>query len=208
MKKINLSIIILILISSISFAKTYTVLTYNKDPNGNKMAYYPPVLKINKGDTVIFVPTDKGHNAEAIRGATPNKIKFKSKVSKVFQFTFNEDGTYLFKCTPHYTMGMIGTILVGNYKVNMKDVLNTKLKPKSKQRLINDWKIVGMKYEDDGKYSADEKMLNSIAKKFITKDAVKKAVDNGGSNVSGVKIYKEIIFPKGVSTLEEYKNLQ
>lgn len=206
MKKIQLSFLILILSFSFSLAKTYTVLTYNKDPNGNKMSFYPPVLKIKKGDTVIFVPTDKGHNAQTIRGATPKKVKFKSKVSKTFQFTFNEDGTVLYKCTPHYTMGMIGTILVGDYKVNFNDVINSKLKPKSMKRLKDDWNVVGLKLEENGFSKANNKKLNSIASKFITKDAVKKAVEEN-SDASGVKIYKEIILPKGVSTLEEYKKL-
>ena len=58
----------------------------NKGEEG-KMVFEPSFIKANKGDTIIFLPTDKGHMAASIKGMIPKGAKsFKSKINKKFKF--------------------------------------------------------------------------------------------------------------------------
>jgi pseudoazurin len=67
------------------------------------------------GDTIRFVPTDKGHNAESIKGMIPDGAEsFKSKFGEEISVTLDKEGVYGVKCTPHYGMGMVALIEVGN----------------------------------------------------------------------------------------------
>jgi pseudoazurin len=99
-------------------AKDVQVRMLNKG-NGRAMVFSPEVVKIAPGDTVTFVATDKGHNAEIIStmipaGATP----FKGKMNQNLTVKFSKPGTYGFKCMPHYGMGMVGAVIVGNGSSN------------------------------------------------------------------------------------------
>ena len=53
--------------------------------------------------------------------------------------TFNLPGVYLYKCTPHGNMGMMGLIIVGNNFDNLANIEQVKLSRVAKsvlQRLI------------------------------------------------------------------------
>ncbi len=43
----------------------------NKGADGTTMVFEPALTKIAVGDTVTFVATDRGHNAETIPGMLP-----------------------------------------------------------------------------------------------------------------------------------------
>ena len=84
------------------------------------MVFEPAYLEVAPGDTVTFVPTDKGHNAESIDGMTPDGAEaFKSKMNKEVSVTFDQEGVYGYKCMPHYGMGMVGIVAVGNAGENL-----------------------------------------------------------------------------------------
>lgn len=78
------------------------------------MQFEPAFLQIAPGDTVTFVPTDKSHNAESIEGMLPEGAEpFKGKINEEISVTFEEEGVYGVKCTPHYAMGMVALVQVG-----------------------------------------------------------------------------------------------
>ncbi|MDZ4066689.1 MAG: plastocyanin/azurin family copper-binding protein, partial [Tabrizicola sp.] len=57
---------------------------------------------------------DKGHNVEGIEGMLPEGVQgFKSDMGKDYVLTLTAEGLYGVKCTPHYTMGMVGLIQAG-----------------------------------------------------------------------------------------------
>jgi pseudoazurin len=86
----------------------------NQDNAGNRMAFEPGFLKVDVGDTVKFVPTDKGHNVESILDVWPEGVPpIRSPFSREVVFTPEKDGLYVFKCMPHYGMGMIVLVQVG-----------------------------------------------------------------------------------------------
>ena len=73
------------------------------------MVFEPALTKIAAGDTVKFIPTDKGHNAETIRGMLPEGgEEFKGKINEEIDVTFTVPGVYGIKCLPHHAMGMVG----------------------------------------------------------------------------------------------------
>lgn len=98
-----------------AFAETHEVQMLNKHPDDKKKrnVFVPAVIKIKPGDTVKFVSGSKGHNTESIKGMIPEGGKpWKSKISRDFEVTFDQPGIYGYRCTPHYTLGMVGIVIV------------------------------------------------------------------------------------------------
>jgi pseudoazurin len=86
----------------------------NKGADG-VMVFEPAFVKIAPGDTVKFVSTDKGHNAESIKGMHPEgAAPFVGKNNEDIAVKFEQEGVYGIKCLPHYGMGMVAMIVVGN----------------------------------------------------------------------------------------------
>lgn len=116
-------------------AATFEVRMVNKNAEGMAWQFEPAFLKISPGDTVIFVPTDKGHNSEAIVEVTPDGIApWKGKINEPISITYDRAGVYAYKCLPHAALGMVGVIQVGD-EVTSVDLRNMKLAGKGKQRL-------------------------------------------------------------------------
>jgi pseudoazurin len=85
----------------------------NKGTEG-LMVFEPALVKVEPGDTVNFVATDKGHNAETIKGMLPDGAAvFAGKNGKDNSVKFDQSGIYGIKCAPHYGMGMVAMIVVG-----------------------------------------------------------------------------------------------
>ena len=122
-----------LLFSSLSHAAEFEVKMLNKGEKG-AMVFEPAFIQAMPGDTVKFIPSTKGHNVESIKGMLPEGVKkFKSKFNKEFVLTVEEDGLYGIKCSPHYGMGMVALISVGE-PTNEADVMAVKLRGKAKKR--------------------------------------------------------------------------
>ena len=99
-------------------AKDHQVKMLNSG-NGRAMVFSPEVVRAAPGDTVTFVATDKGHNAEIISGMIPaGAAPFKGKMNQNLTVKLTKPGVYGFKCMPHYGMGMVGAVIVGNAAPN------------------------------------------------------------------------------------------
>jgi pseudoazurin len=85
----------------------------NKGAEG-AMVFEPALIKVAPGDTVKFLSTDKGHNAETIKGMLPSDAApFLGKIGEDIAVTFDKPGIYGVKCLPHYGMGMVAMVVVG-----------------------------------------------------------------------------------------------
>jgi pseudoazurin len=94
-------------------AKEYQVKMLNKGAGG-LMVYEPAFIKIAPGDTVKFVATSKGHNAESVAGMAPaGGPVFKGRINEEIVVRFAKPGLYGYKCLPHVGMGMVGLVQVG-----------------------------------------------------------------------------------------------
>ena len=61
---------VLMSVAGVAMAAEIEVKMLNKGAEG-LMVFEPALVKIEPGDTVKFVATDKGHNAETIKGMLP-----------------------------------------------------------------------------------------------------------------------------------------
>jgi pseudoazurin len=79
------------------------------------MVFEPALVKIAPGDTVKFVPTDKSHNAESVPGMLPDGAEaFAGKMNEQVEVSFKAPGVYGIRCKPHYGMGMVALVVVGD----------------------------------------------------------------------------------------------
>lgn len=102
------------LAASPAAAKEYQVKMLNQGSDGKLMVFEPAFLKVAPGDSVKFVPTAKGHNAETVAGMAPaGAAAFKGKINQELTVSFAKEGLYGYKCLPHVGMGMVGLVQVG-----------------------------------------------------------------------------------------------
>ena len=99
-----------------------------------RMIYSKKVISINLNDEITWKSVDKGHNVEFI-GLPKGASKYKSKISKDAKYTFSKPGIYLYQCTPHKAMGMIGLVIVGDDKSNLDKIKKVRVYGKSKKIL-------------------------------------------------------------------------
>ena len=121
------------LFSTYAIAENYTVEMLNK-LGKDRMVYSEKVLSIKVNDEITWKSVDKGHNVEFI-GMPKGVSKYKSKISKDAKYTFTQPGVYLYQCTPHKAMGMIGLVVVGEDKNNLDKIKKVKVYGKSKKLL-------------------------------------------------------------------------
>jgi pseudoazurin len=129
------AIVLATLTVSPSLAANVEVHMLNKGAMGT-MVFEPAMIRIAPGDTITFIPTDKGHNAETIPGMLPDGAEsFKGKIGQEVVVTFDVPGAYGVKCTPHLAMGMVALVVVGDAPANLEAVKAVKLPKKALERL-------------------------------------------------------------------------
>ena len=95
-------------------AREWQVKMLNKGGDGKLMVFEPAFIAAKPGDTVRFLATSKGHNAESVAGMTPAGAKaFKGRIDEEIVVKLTAPGLYGYKCLPHTGMGMVGPIQVG-----------------------------------------------------------------------------------------------
>jgi pseudoazurin len=105
---------VLVMLAGAATAAEIEVKMLNKSTAG-VMVFEPSLIKVVPGDTVKFVATDKSHNAESISGMLPDgATAFKGKINQDVAVTFDRPGVYGVKCLPHYGMGMVALVVVGD----------------------------------------------------------------------------------------------
>ena len=98
-----------------AFAADHQVLMLNKDSEGRPMQFEPAFLKVAPGDTVTFVP--------------------QGKINEQITVTFSVEGFYAYRCLPHFALGMVGLIQVGETATVDAAALTDKLPGKAKTRM-------------------------------------------------------------------------
>lgn len=117
-------------------AKDLTVQMKNQGAAG-AMVFEPAFIKAMPGDTIHFMPTDPSHNAETIAAMLPAGVApSKGAMNKVFALTVTVPGLYGIKCQPHYSMGMVALVQVGNGpSANLAAAQAVKLAPFAAKRM-------------------------------------------------------------------------
>ncbi len=108
----------------------------NKGADGQAMVFEPAAVKANVGDVITFVPVDKGHDAASIKELVPEGVaEAKGKMNETLKVTVDRQGAYVFKCTPHFGMGMVALVVVGDQPANLDAVKAGKMPKKARERL-------------------------------------------------------------------------
>ena len=119
------SIFLLALLTSFVAAENFDVKMVNADASGQVMVFDPPFIKANVGDTVTFLPTDMLHNSQSVPGMIPSSASsWNGAMNEKITIELNTEGVYVYQCTPHIALGMIGVIQVGEAS-NIDDIKNS-----------------------------------------------------------------------------------
>lgn len=99
------------------------------------LVYNPLVVKIQSGDTVAWRNMST-HDTQSLEGLIPEGAEmWHSPMSKDYRRTFEQEGIYVYKCTPHFGAGMGGAIIVGE-PVNLEQIKQADAKGAAK-RLVS-----------------------------------------------------------------------
>ena len=123
----------LIFFSQNSFGANYQVTMNDRDSAGNRLAFEKEILSISSGDSVTWLPVDKGHNIEMV--ASPNNLKFSSSAGEEVTLKFEDPGIYYYRCSPHKSAGMIGLIIVDNNYSNIEQIKSSNAPGRAKIKL-------------------------------------------------------------------------
>lgn len=120
---------------SLSLAADHEVKMLNVGADDHTMVFEPALLHVAPGDTVTFVPEDRGHNSAAMDAMIPpGAAGWKGAISEPVTVTFQVEGTYGYICEPHYGLGMVGLILVGDYRSNFSAAQSVRQRGRAAQR--------------------------------------------------------------------------
>lgn len=97
-----------------ALAETHEVRMLNRGALGS-MVYEPEFVQLQPGDKIKFLASSSGHDAVSIEGMAPAGAQpFKGKINEEIEVAFTEAGLYGIKCLPHYAMGMVMLVRVGD----------------------------------------------------------------------------------------------
>ena len=114
LKSIAAAAALLVFAAAPALAANFEVHMLNKGEAG-AMVFEPALVKAAVGDTVTFIPTDKGHDAMTLKEILPaGGEEFKGAMGKEVSVTFTAPGVYGIKCSPHFAMGMVALVVVGD----------------------------------------------------------------------------------------------
>ena len=125
----NIFIVILLLfVSNSVYAKTIQI-DFTPDDS-----FSIEVAHIDVGDTIEWLP-NADHNVEFLGGPNMNSLPEKVNFNVSYSANFDLPGVYLYQCTPHGNMGMLGLVVVGNNLNNLKEIEEIELSPIAKSVL-------------------------------------------------------------------------
>ena len=90
-------------------------------------SYSIEVANIGVGDTIEWLPKNEGRNVEFLAGPNMEALPENSELNVRYAITFDLPGIYLYQCTPHGNMGMLGLIVVGNNFNNLGNIEEVEL---------------------------------------------------------------------------------
>jgi pseudoazurin len=136
----------LALSASAGMAAEFEVKMLNKGADGQAMVFEPASLRVAVGDTVRFVPVDKGHDAAAVKELIPEgATEFKGKMNQELVVTIDKEGAYVIKCSPHWGMGMVALVVAGEgVPANLDAVKTAKMAKKTRERLDQEIAALGL----------------------------------------------------------------
>jgi len=111
--------LILALCATSASAADIQIKMLDTSPTEGLLAFEPSFVKAEVNDTLVFIPTNPGHNSRSV--LTPEGVQpWKSQFNKEFRVKLEKEGIYLYFCEAHKNMGMFGAVQVGK-AVNLEE---------------------------------------------------------------------------------------
>lgn len=118
-----------------AIAGTIEVRMLNRGEHGS-MVFEPDFVTLRPGDTLRFKVGSRSHNAASIPEMTPDGAEsFKGKIDEEIEVTFDQPGFYGIKCSPHFGMGMVMVVRVGDAALP-DDFLEADMPPRAHKRFV------------------------------------------------------------------------
>ena len=118
----NIILLILISISNIAYTAEHEIKMLNLGTEG-MMVFEPGYLRVEVGDTINFIATDMTPNTESIAGLIPQGSKgWTGAINENVSVVIDKEGVYVYQCTPHLVLGMVGVIQAGE-PLNKEEVM-------------------------------------------------------------------------------------
>ena len=131
-RKLLASAAVMIALGGTVAAETFEVKTLNKG-DGGTMMFEQVSLHIAAGYTFRIIPANKGHNAEFVKGMIPEGATvFAGNINEKIDVTLTKPGFYGAKCKPHWGMGVVKVIAVGDDAAPVDSFLESKMPMKAK----------------------------------------------------------------------------
>lgn len=134
LRTLTSGLVLALTLGGVAVAEEFEVKMLNRSDAGT-MVFEPAFLQIAPGDTVRFLASTKGHNVETIPKMIPDGADaFKGKINEEIEVTFENEGLYGLRCKPHFAMGMVMTINVGEQTDSPETFLQGRIPRKAKER--------------------------------------------------------------------------
>lgn len=119
LKKQIIAALSLALCAASANAADIEVKILDKSQQEGIFAFEPSFVKADVNDTIVFIPTNPGHNSRSL--LIPSGAQdWKSSFNKEFRVKLEKEGVYLYVCDAHKSMGMVGVVQVGK-AVNLEE---------------------------------------------------------------------------------------
>ena len=87
--------------------------------------FEPEIVYIKPGDTVKWTNM-AAHDTASVAGMIPEGAQpWQSKMGEDFSVTLDKEGAYVYKCSPHVSLGMTGAVVVGEGKPQNLDQIHS-----------------------------------------------------------------------------------
>ena len=136
MLRIIASAFAMLVSASSVYAERIEVEMLNINADGDRMVFSQELIEASIGDEIVFVPTDKGHNAQSVQGAIPEgQASFRGAMNQEVTYTVTEAGLTAVVCLPHQSMGMVAVIVVDGNTDNADSVLAARVPGRGGQKI-------------------------------------------------------------------------
>lgn len=110
------------------------MLTRGED--GARNVFGQELIQAEVGDTIRFVPTQKGHNAQSVRDAVPEgQEAFRGSINQEVDYEVTETGLTAVICLPHQALGMVALVMVGDDVSNAEQILDARIPGKGGEKI-------------------------------------------------------------------------
>lgn len=134
LRMITSSLALCVTLTGAAWAEDFEVQMLNRAEAGT-MVFEPSFLRIASGDTVKFIAADRGHNTESVKTMMPEGAEaFAGRINEEIEVTFDLEGLYGVMCKPHFAMGMVMTIAVGDVSEMPEGYLEGRMPRGAKRR--------------------------------------------------------------------------